>query len=311
MNQKNAAILKKIIYCCALLAAQGLNGYGLPPINLGGTNILAGGPLRPTPGFYWQEFLSFYTTDKFLDADGKLLGGVPSPRFDAWALSTQLVYFSDKRFLADAHWGVIAALPLILSAKVTPNSLGASSSGGGFGNLILGFFLQWDPIKINNRPFFVHRLEFDVSFPSGKNSEPVHNINPGTQFFYFNLSWAATLFFTRKWAASWRINYLWSNPNKVSKLKAGDAFYISYSTEYRMFPKTFVAINGYFLQQLKNNSRCEVEIPRSRERVFGIGPGFATLLPRDFILLGHFYVESMAINRTQGLRTIFRVIKQF
>lgn len=301
---------KKYLFFCIFFFSK-LCGYGVPPLNLGGSNILDGGPLRPKAGFYWLQYLTYYTTNKFLDANGNCLGNIPSPHFDYLATAFQFIYFADKKLVANGNWGVAAAIPVVLSTKITANSLGITNSGAGIGNLILGGFLQWDPIKIKERPIFVHRFEIDIAFPSGKNEEPFFLINPATNFFYFNVYWAATLYFTPQWAISWRLNYLWCNPNKRTNIKTGDTFYMSYSMEYNVAPNVFAAINGYFLQQLKNNSFCGIEMANGRERVLGIGPGIAAFLPKNFILLGHFYGELLARNRTQGLRAVLRLIKRF
>jgi hypothetical protein len=288
-----------------------IHAYNIPPIGLGSSNILDGGPIRPNPGFYLFEHLSYYYSNKFLDHQGKPLGAVSSPIFVSWAMVTKAAYQSATKTLLRGKWGVSASLPLVLTANISPNRLGISSSGSGFSNLFLGAYLQWDTITLGDRPFFVHRFEFDAVFPIGKNKQPVHNINPSSNFIYLDPYWAATLYFTKDWAVSWRINYLWCTQDKVNKIRTGDAIHFNYSMEYQIYPKLFVAINGYFLQQLQYNKLCNVDIPNSKTRIFSVGPGALYFFPEEFTFVAYFYVERKVLNSSQGVRAIMRLIKHF
>ena len=198
MNEYKKIFL--LLYACVHVPL--VYGYGLPSVNLGLTNILDGGPIRPNPGVYWQQYSTYYHTHKFLDFNGDRLGGIRSPVFNSWKTITQLIYqFKDKLFLEGTP-GFSFVLPITLYSAIKPNKLGISDAGGGVGNLSVGIYTQWSAVMHNKRPLFIHRLALDASFPCGTNKLPDKTINPAASFFSVSPSWSATLYATDKLAFS-------------------------------------------------------------------------------------------------------------
>lgn len=292
---------------------QSVDGYGLPALGLGSSSFLDGGPLRQIPGWYFQFYSQYYATHRFLDAQGKLLGGVPSPRFKEWNTAYQLIYLSQKDIFGLGNFGFDIALPVVGYARIQPNSLGITSSGGGLGDLIFGVFAQALPVFRGDRPLYVHRFEFVVSIPTGKNKLPLKTINPGNGVAFIDPYWSATLYFTPEFSASWRVSYLWVSENHKIHLKAGDAIHGTFAIEYEILTRLFLGINGYFLEQIKDNKLNGVKIPDSRERVVGIGVGGLYSFARRFasVLLANLYWETDVRNRTQGFRFFLRYLRHF
>lgn len=288
-----------------------LHGYTLPRINLGSNNILDGGPIRPDPGFYWQENIQYYHTDTFLDYKGKKLGNTTSPVVNSLATASQLIYQAKPSHIFRGSFGGVISLPIVLYSHTSKNTLGITDAGSGCGNVALGGYLQFQPIMYKSRPLFVHRVELDVFLPIGTNKYPQKTTNPATIMTYIDPYWAATFFFSEKLAASWRMHYLWCARNKKTNIKPGQTFHMNYSLEYNLFPHCFVAASGYYLQQLKNSTLCSTDIPHSKERVLGIGPGAIYFFPKEYYLFGYVYFEKMARNRTQGIRAVLRLVKHF
>ncbi|HSW74146.1 MAG TPA: transporter [Candidatus Limnocylindria bacterium] len=284
--------------------------YHLPPLALGLSNILDGGPLREKFGWYLFGYTRYYHTDKFVNACGQPLGNVPSPAYDTWALSPQVVYQSHTEIL-HGYLGIAAALPFVFYSHVEPNHLGFKDKGAGIGNFFLGPYIQWQPIKRNERPIFVHRLEFDVSFPIGSNDAPCKTINPGTRFFFIDPYWAATLYLTPKAALSWRLQYLWCATNPRTRIRAGDAIHLNYSAEINPLKNLWIAITGYALRQLKDSRFCKQLLLDSKEQVVAAGPGALYFFSPDNILSSYFYFEKKAKNRPQGMSFVVRFIKHF
>ena len=285
--------------------------YSLPAINLGFTNFLDGGPIREVPGWYWTQFGRYYHASRFLNHEGKPVGS-PSPSLTLVSIITQGTYQSHRTVLLGAYGGIDVSLPLLLESKISRNQLGITSSGAGFGNLGLGLYLQWKPVFLHGRPFFVHRLALAISFPTGKNCEPIRTINPGTSFKFINPFWAATLFATPRVALSWRLFYLWSDTSAKTGLKLGDAIHLNYAACYGLLDnRLFLGINGYFLQQLEDNKLKGKIIPNSKERVLGIGLGGLYFFSKDNVLFAHFYSEKLVQNRPQGNSLVLRFVKHF
>jgi hypothetical protein len=303
--------VKYFVVIAGLSCANQVVGYGLPGLDLGFTNILDGGPIRPKPGWYWLQYNQYYTTHRFLNGEGKPLAGVPSPRYRLLDTITEFAYQFKYQLPWNAVPGVAMGLPLVMYSKIGHNEFAFKSSGSGFGNLGFGIYNQWNTIERKERPFFVHRLQFDFSIPVGKNKLPEKNINPSETCFSLDVYWAVTLFLSHRWSLSWRWYYIWSAKNEKINFQAGDAMSINYSLAYEAFPKFYVAAVGYALQQLHNNHRLGVSVPDSKERVFGIGPGAAYFCTQDLVFLSYLYLEAGARNRPQGTSWIFRWVLHF
>lgn len=300
-----------LLVCSSLLFSFcGLDGYHLPTLNLGLTGILSGGPLIPVKGWYWLPYFVDYHTTKLLDNCGNLVGGVPSPHFNGSTIINQFVYQSDLQF-AKSRLGFNFALPLVISSHVEKNKLGITSSGAGFADFLMGFFLQWKAVHLRGESSFITRLALDASFPSGKNEQPHFSINPGNNFYYIRPYWAATLYFTHRLATSWSLYYIWCSENKKTHVQPGSAAYLNYDLEYQVRPKFWVAFTGYFLQQFRDSKFCGGAIPQSRERILGNGFGMLYTTCRGYSILSYIYFESSVRNHAQGTRFVFRLVKHF
>lgn len=288
-----------------------LFGYGLPGLNLGFTNILDGGPVRPKPGLYWQQLLQYYTTQRFFNHQGKALSDYSSPHFRQFTSIAQFTYQCKHVLPLHGMPGFSMTLPLVLCSKITKNLLDIQSSGSGFGNLGCGIFTQWQPIMHKGRHLFIHRLEFDFWIPLGKNKLPKKQINPSSTFFYCGPYWAATLYLSHRWNLSWRLQYVWNAKNEKIDFRAGDVLFVNYSLAYEIYPNVYFGAVGYALGQLHNNRRDGKTILHSKERVVGAGPGIAYFHTSDIVFFGYLYLENAAQNRTQGTSFIGRVVMHF
>jgi hypothetical protein len=203
------SILPAVGVSLACIAAQPAPAYELPSLNLGFTSFLDGAP-PAGPGWYFQQYVQLYRDGRLKNADGKDLQ-LPTPRgleraeVDVNAGLSQVVYQSDQPLLWDGKWGMNVIIPYAGFDVDPKDNLALSANSSGLGDLLVGPFLQWDPIMGPNGPKFVHRVEFQMILPTGK-YDIGDALNPGSNFFSFNPYWAGTYFFTPKWTASWRLH---------------------------------------------------------------------------------------------------------
>jgi len=305
-----------LIALCALsLIASTTRAYDLPFLNLGFTSFMDGAP-PAGPGWYFQEYFQYYHADKFADANGRTMAA-PSPKIDVYANLLQVLYQSNQKVFLGGKWGLDLILPagnFDLDAKGS----GLTANRFGIGDIVVGPYLQWDPVMGKNGPIFMHRFEFQMLLPTGRYSRDI-NLNQGGNVLSIDPYWAATVFLTPKWTTSWRIHYLWNDENTepfvgygVRTSQAGQAIHLNFASDYELIDKRLrVGINGYYLKQITDEQRNGADVPGTREEVIGIGPGFLYSFSQDDHIFLNAYYELGAVNRPEGHRYTIRWTHHF
>ncbi len=298
----------------ALTAVGSARAQHEPPVNLGATSFLDGGP-----PVYFSEYLQYYGADRFVDSAGHALP-FPGPRVNVWSSLSQVILLPDCDL---PLLGAKPALDILLPAVSTDAHYDApgpfpSANGFGLGDLLLGPALQFNPIMgAGGKPLFVHRLEAQFIIPTGKYSDQ-HDINPGSGFFSFDPYWAGTLFLGPKLELSYRAHYLWNTVNDSPTAHlgahtslAGEAFHTNFAASYEVIEKHLrVGVNGYYLRQTTDSELDGVTIP-GREQVLGIGPGLIYSFNEKNHLFFNAYVETAVRDRTEGTRLTLRYVVKF
>lgn len=307
-----------VVLAIALIAAP-VQAYDLPALNLGFTSFLDGGP-PAGPGWYFTQYLQRWTSDKFTDQDGdRLLPHFADEDLEAWISLTQFIYQSDQTILAGGKWGLDVIVPFVsIDANYGVDAGFPEANSAGFGDLLVGPYLQWGPIMGTNGPRFMHRIEFQVIVPTGKYDSD-KELNPGSNFYSFDPYWAGTLFITPEWTVSTRIHYLWNGkndePNRAfagaSDTQAGQAIHLNFATAYQILPMLRIGINGYYLKQVTDLKVDGDNVDNTREQVLGIGPGLLWHISKNAHLFFNAYFESQAENRPEGERYNLRLVYHF
>ena len=224
---------------------------------------------------------------------------------------TQLIYQSDRELLFGGKWGLNFMLPVVsFDADVLPKN------STGLGDLLVGPYLQWDPVMGKQGPLFVQRLELQTIFPTGK-YDADRALNPGSNHFSFNPYWAATAFFGPRATVSWRLHYLWNAKNDdpgggLDSIRPGQAIHGNFAAAYEVLPRRLrLGVNGYFLEQLTESEANGAKMTGSKEKVFAVGPGLVLHFSRDAHLFANVYFESNAENRPEGERYNLRFVYHF
>jgi anthranilate 1,2-dioxygenase (deaminating, decarboxylating) large subunit len=307
MGQRKTFVLGVCVLLISLLSTP-VGAFDQPSVNLGFTSFMDGGP-PAGPGWYFAEYIQYYTADELVDYP------VPKTDVDAWVSLNQLIYQSDQALLLGGKWGLDVIVPVVyLDADAA-----APDNAGGIGDVLVGPYLQWDPIMGSNGPRFMHRVELQMIFPTGKYDDD-KALNPGSNFFSFNPYWAGTYFFTPKLTATCRAHYLWNAkndepfkglPGGIDDTQAGEAFHANFALAYELMPKKLRAgINGYYLRQM-SDSEWDGDSVSGREQVLGIGPGALWSFSKDTHLFFNAYFESHVKNRPEGNRFNVRLVHHF
>ena len=288
--------------------------YELPAVNLGFTSFLDGGP-PSGPGFYFSQYIQYYTADQLNDGNGDAIA-FPGPELEAWISLSQGIYQSDQELLWGGKWGIDVIVPIVgLDISYDQEGPFPQDNGSGLGDILVGPFLQWDPVMKDGRPLFMHRIELQFILPTGKYDED-KSLNPGSNFFSFNPYWAGTLFITPNWTATTRIHYLWNAENSdafgpAEKSTAGQAIHLNFATAYAITPTFRFGINGYYLKQLTDSEVDGIDVENGKEEVLGIGPGLLWSINPDNHLFFNAYWETAVESRPEGQRLNLRWVHHF
>ena len=295
-----------------------VQAYDLPSVNLGFTSFLDGGP-PAGPGYYFTQYLQYYTSTELNDKDGEAMP-LPDPEVTAIVGLTQFIYQSNQAILAGGKWGLDVIVPEVsLSADYGAVGPFPADNGTGIGDILVGPFIQWDPIMGDNGPVLMHRIELQVILPTGK-YDAQKELNPGAGFLSFNPYWAGTYFINPKATASLRLHYLWnaenSDPNRgfgmADDSQAGSAVHANFAAAYEVKPRQLrVGINGYYLKQLGDTKANGDDVVDRQEAVLAIGPGAVYHHSQEQHLFVNMFAELSADNRTKGSKLLLRYVHHF
>ncbi|OGV68083.1 MAG: phenol degradation protein meta [Lentisphaerae bacterium RIFOXYA12_FULL_48_11] len=304
MRSVRVVALIVCLFACTFTVLPSM-AFDQPSVNIGFTSFLDGAP-PSGPGWYFSEYIQFYTADKLVD------GPPGDAGLDVWVSLNQLIYQSNQEILFGGKWGLNFILPVVsFDNNLLPDN------GTGLGDLWVGPYLQWDPIMGKNGPIFMHRIELQTIFPTGKYDDD-KALNPGSNFFSFNPYWAATVFLCPKLNLSWRLHYLWNGKNsdpalspEIGDTQAGQAFHGNFAASYEVVPKMLqLGVNGYYLKQT-TDSEADGNSVDGKEQVFGVGPGALMSFSKDTHLFLCAYFESGAEYRPEGERYVARLVHHF
>ena len=276
----------------------------LPAVNLGETNFedAFGGP-----GWLFQEFPEAYVAGELKDSQGRTLPG--SNRVTTYSTTTHAAFVSEKRVLGGWLSGEVLQPLADLDVQLVN---GTSSRVRGLADLTIGAGLQWAPKKIGIG-VFAQRFVFDVALPTGKYSDQ-RTVNIGNHFVVVNPYYALT-YERKKIEFSARLHYLWNSANDdpvvgfgIRTMQPGQAFHVNYATSYEVRKNVRLGFNGYWLQQVTDHRSNNVDVPYSRERTVGLGPGLQ-LGGRDVWFRLNGYLETDVRNRPSGVKVTMRISK--
>lgn len=279
-----------------------VHAYTEPPVNLGFTNFIDGA--SPGPGWYLSEYFQFYTANELKDNNGDDLPG--DNDLDVFVNLNQIIYQSDVSFLG-GNPGLDVIIPIV---DINVDSdLGLNANDTGFGDILIGPFIQWGPYMLFDRPYF-QRFEFQMIAPTGRYDND-YALNPGFNAWQINPYYAFTYFITPKLTTSVRFHYLWSAENDDTDIQAGDAIHLNYAVAYAVTDFLRLGVAGYYLKQIEESKFHGDKLDNTKEQVFAIGPGVVWHILPNLTFMGAVNFETAVENRPEGVRTTLRLIWKF
>ena len=138
-------------------------------LNLGFTSFLDGGP-PAGPGFYFTEYVQYLNSDDFTDENGhSKLPSSADEDLEAWISLSQFIYQSDTPLLFGGKWGLDVIVPYV-SIDLDYDVTGPfpEDNGSGFGDILVGPYIQWDPHYGQKRAhlYAPHRVPVDFFPPA-------------------------------------------------------------------------------------------------------------------------------------------------
>lgn len=287
--------------------------------NFGLTSVLDGAP--PAPGAYYMGYLSFYSgTMRDSNGDKVRPNGINEIKVNTALAINQVIAITNTK-VAGGNLFFDLLVPVVLIKESNYDLVGKD----GLADVTVGAGIQWWNKKLFGKPFF-HRFELDYILPIGSNNDMggAKPINAGAQFGTIQPNWAQTLFLNKNVSISLRhhlsFNGLYKGslpPN--SKLRVGSYYHVNYSIESIVGKSRFnpgqsgelrLAAQGYYGKQLSDDKMNGNDL-NSKESVFAIGPDVHYITKFGLALELKTAFEVSAINRTQGVRTTFRLVKFF
>lgn len=314
---KNNVVKRGFLAGTMVMTTCAAQANDLPTVNLGMTSFLDGG-LPAGPGWYSQTYFQDYDSNKLTDHQGNKLA-LPKTDLNYQVIVEQVSYMSNLRVGEHAALGLNFLLPFVSKMDMNDGLNNAAiKAQGGFGDLMIGPFIQFDPVMGESGPKFVQRIEFQVNLPTG-DYDRNKDINPGNNAVSLDPYWAATYWFNPKWTASTRIHYLYNFKNDdpgyalgaISDMQAGQAIHANFATDYAVTPQLRLGLNGYWLKQITDTKVDGDDIKGRRDQVWAIGPGAMYSFSKNDHVVANAYFEQDAKNRPEGTRLQVRYIHHF
>jgi len=284
-----------------------------PPVNTGATSFMDGFGDPRGSGLSYMQYARFSTAGSIKDGGGNDVGAFINPRLNVFASINQFLYTFKTE--GAVHPGVYAILPLVnLDASFGAGGAALQDNGFGMGDPMLGTYLQFNPITTaDNRPIFSHRADLGVQMPLGT-YDATKQINPGTNTWAINPSWAATLMPFARFEVSTRLNYLFNfengNPGGgLMSTRAGQAVFDNFTASYEVLPfsptrrgahSLRLGLNGYYFKQITESAVNGATQPGSKEQVLAVGPGVMWVATLSDAFYVNVYFETAVENRFAG-----------
>jgi hypothetical protein len=252
-------------------------------INLGSSSFYDGFG-STDPGWTSLNYLRWIDFTSIKDGGGNNSPLFADPHINAISTLVHAVYVPPIAISGGAI-SFEALLPIV-DFQSHFNAPGAvlQDNGLNFGDMTFGAAYQSKPISLGSQSVLSWRVDLDITAPTG-GFDSNKNINQSSGFWSLSPYLALSLLPIPKWEVSARFNYIYnfstsrgSDPPQIpgfvfSSGQAGQAGWINFASSYEVIEGVRPGLNGFWLQQLTNDSTNGISLPGTRVEELYLGPG--------------------------------------
>ncbi|MEI7672016.1 MAG: transporter [Deltaproteobacteria bacterium] len=287
------------ILLLAPISAKAMEGG--PSGGLGGEDFMGGA--LPPPGFYYLNYLMYYSTNTVKDNNGNKVE-IPTRDFKVQALVdlNRFVYISKFKILG-ADYGAQVIVPLV-NVNVQPFTA-TSEKRSGVGDIVLTpLILGWHS-KNWHGVFGV-----DAFVPTGSYNK-YRPDNIGRNYWSSEIAAAFTYMSDGGFEVSSKFMFDINFKNPDTNYKSGNEFHMDALVGYHIGPWG-LGVNGYYYKQVSDDSMDGVTfIDGNRGQVIGIGPAVNYTTAKHITFSAKYHKEMSAKNISEGDRFWLKVAIPF
>lgn len=249
----------------------------------GNDDFMVGG--AAPPGFYFIDYVNYYTAGKLLDNDRNR---IPRDfRLDSYS-NTFLFLYSSQLTLLGGNLRVVTIVPIV---RLHLSTSDGSQSSAGPGDFVLGPSIAW------------HTRNFDWSV-GGNVIAPVGHYavndlaNVGRNYWSIYPVFMATYVSDGGWEASGKLMYFFNTTNNSNNYRSGQELALDYLLG-KHFWNAAVGINGHCLLQTTDDTQDGAMVADKKSSFFSVGPAIQYAYGKIAFTL-KYQIDVTAKNRPQG-----------
>jgi hypothetical protein len=254
----------------------------------------------PPPGYYFINYLNYYSADEFKDGNGDEL--IPDFELSATANVFRFLYVT-KQQIFGGYWGVHMFIPLV-NLEVTLPPLGEQGRAG-LGDIIVDpFILSW---HFKNWHL---ATGVDIYMPTGRYDEEEF-ANIGRNYWTFEPIFAVTYLSDGGFEVSSKFMYDFNTKNSDTDYLSGQEFHFDYTLGYKI-SNWRVGLGGYYYNQVTNDEIDGEKVGEDgfKGQAFALGPQ-VQYQHKNMFFTAKYQIETEVENKPEGEKFWFKFIYAF
>ena len=263
------------------------------------------GGATPPPGFYYLNYLGYYTGQlKNASGDKVILNGA-TPSVEATFDAFRFIEMTKVKVLG-ANYGVHVIVPVVYQSM----NLNGRNSTTGVGDITI------DPLILGWHHEHWHAVAaFDINLPTGAYNQSDPRVSIGAHYYSFEPVAAFSYMPKTGWEASTKLMYNLKTTNPATNYHSGQEFHADYLVG-KHFGNWMVGGSGYALRQVSDDAVNGQTVPAAaglwdagrKGQVVAIGPSTGYTNKRHMTFIAQWQHETLVRNRFGGDKVWIKMI---